>query len=372
MENTEEMTEVHAETTREETDLQKTAPKQEKRRKLSFSQIFCLSGSVVALVIQIIAVIFYATGLFRAFGRSITVVSAMELILLVFNINKAIVYRGIFGMLLGTLYYALLVLMLKCLGTAAVAATKSILRYKKNVVWWQGKAQLIAEIYFRTIARECLQTFESICIFMVISAAVTETEYETTILYLMAAFGVVAILRAIQKPIEERKGVVPALLGGLRECILFAALTLMLFLLRAPCVKTFIEGCSMLANGNLNTSMIRAAISSLYTSLVAPALLFALQILSLRLLDVYRYGADMGSVRRKLFILLLVFLALGLIFKCILISATSSVGFDTLTGWFNSIKNTYLPIVLLLLVLLLLNSLYGIRAPDFIRSAPGE
>lgn len=348
-------TEAHDDITEE------SAAGKEKHSGLTFSQIFCIWGGIFALFVQAAAFMFYAGGLFSLFGRNVTIISAMELILLVFNINKAIVYRSIFGMLLGLLYYVLLGLMLKCFGTTVVAVVHLLFRHKRTVSFYgMLKETFIAEIYFRTIVRECLYTYEAICIFMVASSAVTSTEYGSTIIYLSIAFGIVALLRAAQGPIERKKGTKSALLDGARGALCFFALVSMAFFLRVPCIKTFVDGCSALVHDNLYTmGMIRVTLSSVYSSLVAPVLIGVLQVMFLRLFDVYRDNSDIGPIRKKILILLLAVLALGLVFRCILVSATGSVGLDTFVGWLRSVKNTLLPLAVLIGILFLLDLLYG-------------
>lgn len=367
-ENTEVNPEVNSEINLEENPeaiqeehAKETEPKETKRPKWSLLQIFCLSGGIFALIVQTVAVILFALGLFAAFGRNVTIVSAMELILLIFNVNKAVVYRSVFGMLLGLLFYALLALMLKCFGVSAVAAVRLLLRRKVTVSWYgKLREEFPAGNYFRTITGECLLTFEAICIFAVAATAVTETDYGEALITLTVLFGIVALLRALQRRIARKESLISFVFCGLRECMVFTAMVLMIFFLRTSCIKIFIGGCSALFGGNFNTSgMTRIAISSFYSSLIAPALLCAVQVLFLRLFDNYRSGSDTRAVRRKLLILLLVILAFSLVFRCILVSATGSVGLDTFIVWMNTVKSTYLPMVLVMMILLLLYSLYG-------------
>lgn len=358
-EGTEEDREIKEEPKEEE--RKETEPRKIKRPNMPVSHIYCISGGIFAFLVQTASVVLYSAGIFSVFGRNMTIVSAMEFILLIFNINKAVVYQSIFGMLLGLLYYVLLGFMLKGFVMASVNVMRLLLRRKQAVsLYGKRREEFPAESYFRLVAGECLFAFEAMCIFMVVASSVTETGYGSAFVFLSVAFGAVAILRALQKPIEKKERAVSLLMSGLKECFIFLALALMIYFLRVPCVKTFVEGCSVLFKGNLNTSeSVRVAIASIYSSLLAPVLLCAAQIVFLRLLDVYRYCWDMSPPRRNLAILLLIVLISGLVVRCILVSATGSVGIDTFIGWLNTVKNTYLPLLLLVVMLLLFHSLYG-------------
>ncbi len=330
--------------------------------KITFLQIYCAIGSGVALVVSIVAMVMYMSGSFSVFGRDMTIVSAAELILKVFNMNSAIWYRSIFGMVLGVLYYALLLVMCKCLYFVIASMVRLLSRRQIGVMTARGtEKRFPVENYFRRSVCECLCIFEMLCIFLVMGAATTELVYTRGTIALFIAFGVVAVMRAIGGSIARKDKVAGFILDAIKAVFLHASVCLLAFLLTAPCVKTFIEGFSVLLNGNLNTSggIVRIAIYSLYSSLAVPILLFILDIFFLRLLHVYSEGLSLDLVQRKTMIVLLVIMALGLIFRCIFVSVTGSVELHTFTVWLGMIKDSYLPMLLLSLTLLLLCPIYG-------------
>lgn len=338
------------------------AVEQQPAEKITFLQIFCMLGGCVALVVLIVAALFYMTGVFTVFGRNITVITAADLILQIFNTNRAIIYRNIFGLILGALYYIQLILVIKCLCVAIVYTVKLLSRQKTMIKTVAGpQKKFLAETYLRRIARQCLCVFELFCIFMISSAAVAETGYDNVILYLFVAFGVVSILRTMARAIDRKAKAADIVLDSIRTVFLHVAICLMVFLMTEPCVEEFIAGCTTIFNGNLNTAggYVRIGLYSIFSSIIAPVWVFVLDSMFLRLIDVYSSGENIAPIQRTFLISLILLMALSFIFKCVAVSVDGSVGIYTFTSWLTLIQNTFIPMLLISVMFLILSPVYG-------------
>lgn len=327
-------------------------------KKLNLAAAGELSVAIFGIALQLYLLAIFLGGTVSVFGRSITVVSAMDFILQIFNVTRATAYRRIAELLIGVGYIVLAVFMAKQTWETAKAFL-GYLRSRKP----EGDAEL-KRFCFSRVTRGGIASFEYICLLIVGVHLFASASIEQQTVAAMVLVGIAVSLRRFVPCFEKRESFdwLAACTNAAIEGLILICVCLLLGLFREAAAEKLVAGCKMLFNGNIisGNGTARTVLYAIYAYLLFPVLSGALAVTFMRLLHGYFHpsvrGKKLASAITKFIVFAAVCTLIHFIFHSFINSNVSTFNLQMVWDWIGSVKDSYLPMLILLCVWRVLES----------------
>lgn len=338
---------------------------QEKKQK-KIGGYFLIARTVVAIGLQILILLSFLFGLVKIFGTAANPATVITLMLQIFSISKATAYRCIFGLALGILYFVFFVLVLngvvRSCGYALTIVGKKPSRTKAISAIFQNVYDQKTELRLR-IVEYAYHAFEYAFILTILSNMVYRSGISGALIAVMAVAGILFFLNSIIKfgIRNVRQNVWGAALFMAKTVLVYAVICILLTMLCQPSVQETVNGFMALLNGSLVGKQVgngRIKLHFLYGRLILPILYLIASVIAMILVHYYILLFLRGdSLRRRLFktlIFVAVLLVLNLIFQVLIVAESYTI--HLIRDWLQLSKAVYLPVFLLLLAWLFLET----------------
>lgn len=322
----------------------------QEKPKIDFRYFAPLSVSVASLAVQALTLLLYLFGTNVLFEQNVSVWAAVVFIVRLFGVNPATSYRCIVGFIAAIFYFLFLGLMIKdlCVGIRAFLDLKESRFSLKDRKYNSER--------FAKLMYECFLTFEFFSLYTILIGLSGGVPVLWTTIAVMILTGIVFVgrggaLYVFQFDFIDIKSALPDVL---KDSTVFIGLCIFVFLLKRPLIQDFSVGFFMLLNGNLisESSSVGSALDSFYSDLVFPACIFVALALFFVVIHEYlphcmRKDHILPRIRKNL-IFTATLTILTLLLKCAFAGR-----FDVylLANWFAVVRETFLPMTILLAVM---------------------
>lgn len=336
---------------------QKQAAK--KSRKGAVAAIF--TYCIVLLCLQAILIILYLFGIVTLFGESVDPLLLLDIILGLINFNNAATYYILTSFAFEIIYIILFVLMVR----AFILSLKNCKYLKKKTpafcrIALVDCSERLSEMFF-------LYT----CVPIAIASMIGETHLSGAAVAMLVIIPLVQTVEYIVErlTVEKRPPVGEFLFELGKRAFLYAVFCMLVSFLRSPVFHDFIRGAVILFNGNITFGDgFFAFLHLFYIHIISPILYifmlaFAYRVIAIALLDPPEIRKRrLKSAIKRAVIFTGVLLGLELVFGAFVASALNGMSIAIFGDWFLLVRQSHLPVFVLLVGCMLLNSLWGDNA----------
>lgn len=321
-------------------DNQKEDSKPNERKS---ARITARITAFAALAVSVLILVFMLCGAYQYYRHDVNLLHAVNLILNLFEINKAAVYRTLIGVAISVLYFVTVGFMVRWL-------VQSIGRCIYVVKTKDGESELLTSM-FGNISR-CIKSYLVVCGNLIISALVSVAEITGIAIAIMVLVGIMYVAQGLIESLlaTPRTEITAIIMNAVKDVLLFTVMCLIVVYLNNAAIMDLIYGLQALFNGNVFSGGVASFFYAQYVFIVEPALWITLSALSFKLVYEFATGSNHFGTKKRVITLMIVIgiaLALHLIFKVFLVSASSSFHAYMIGEWLQAVSKTYLPLLLL-------------------------
>lgn len=296
---------------------------------------------LISLTVQILSIILFVFGAATLYGKSMNILTAIDLIANIFSINLSIWLRCIINLSFGITYIVILIIILK----NAISTISYVVRiFNFNI------AKSTSFVSVGHAMDKCYGTLSLIVIFQMI-ACLVGTNVINNLMYIILVLMIAVRLSEcffVEFLNEERLSVFDFIMNLVGNLLASVIVCLMIVALAQPYIGDFITGFKVLINGNINNNGgSTMLVYSLYVNLIMPFLLILLNIFCVSLFKNNVFSSKVNLFDLK--IALIKVLSYAAIICCIHIAVlcyfTGNITADIMFS--QTIKSDYAPVIIL-------------------------
>ncbi|MDE7405764.1 MAG: hypothetical protein K2M89_02685 [Clostridiales bacterium] len=344
--------ELSQEPHKEEAVTNMEADSQDKSHSVNFKRLAIKISAVFATCVQALIVIWLLCGAVQYYRHDITIVYAIKLLIKLFTISRATVYRTLFGVGASVMYIVLLAFMIKWLVISITRCIHIVIKKDGDACEIFGASSIIYD--------NCLSSLRFLIVLIVVAGLISPCEITEAVIAILVLVGIVFVLREIMIVLFDEKvqrKLIPALIIAAKDIFTFIAMCIIVAILNNESFMDLMYGLQKMFNGNVFTveGGGEALVYSLYTDIVEPVLFIATAITFIVMLDeiiqptvAYHFLTKHRIITS--IVLTGVLTAGHLIFRILVINGSA---FETymIGEWLHAVSKIYLPLLFMLITL---------------------
>ncbi len=317
----------------------------------------------VLLAFHVVLLVFLLCGCVQFNGRNVDIIYAFNLIVNIFSVTYATVYKSVIGGIMAVVFFVFVVLFI-------IRIVRSIRIFIK-VIQSRNDATSLCSINLSLITKlfdNFMVSLVNTFIFIVASNLFGVSEITVMAIILMVLGGVSFVTQGVLdyfyhgKTLYNNKfGLSDFILITIKRVILYITMMLIIGFLNKTAGKDFLYGAQKMFNGNVFGDSFSSTAYSLYVNLIEPVL-FVVITIRLLMIIVNRICqatiVENGTLSKvtSTIVLIAVTMVLHLICRVIIVNSATSFEISMIWYWLQLVSSTYIPLLLLSIILHLIST----------------
>lgn len=309
------------------------------------------------LALQAMILVFLLCGCVQFNGDGIHIVRSFNLIINIFTMTYATVYKSLIGGAMGVMCVVVVVFVIIRI-VRSVRDLIGVIRNRRTVpLGCRINLHMLTPMYDKF-----MMSFVNVLIFTVVSNLLGASEITGMTITLMVFGGIVFVGQNALDHVYYGKSfnVVEFIVDVVKNVVMYITMMLIVGFLNKTAGKDFLYGAQKMFNGNVFGGSVNSALYALYVNIAEPLLFVVITIIMLVIIvgslnRTFTFESDRKKKITAALVLVGVTMIAHLVCRVIIASGATSFEISLIGYWFKLISASYIPLLLFSVIMLIIS-----------------